>query len=64
MSTQSLEYAVAKVKQLEAQVAGWKRTALAMRDLAISWDHYPQDSECDRIQDLYFNAAMKGEFAP
>lgn len=60
----NLADAVQEIKELQGQIAGWRRTALAMRDLAISWDHHPESSECDRIQRLYFDASMGVVFAP
>lgn len=45
------------------EIAGWKRTALAMRDEAIYWlrDGPHRYNEIER---LYFDAAMFGRFAP
>lgn len=42
---------------LQAEIDGWKRTALAMRDEAIGWAQ-DGNSRSDAIQRLYFDAAL------
>lgn len=60
--TQELADLDQALNERDEELAGWKRTALAMRDAAIVGERNSQ--ACSKeIQDLYFNAAMKHEFA-
>ena len=52
----------AEIECLTAQVDGWKRTALAMRDAAIFWDRDGKN-RYEEIERMYMDAALLGRWA-
>lgn len=56
-----LAWAADEIERLRRDRGGWQHTALALRDAAISWEK-DGVSRYERIERMYFDAAMAGRF--